>query len=272
MAGQDDLGTIQAAVAGDTANSADWPTISSGNLARLWEHPARAMGRRWARWDDVWAADAETLEPYLNSATLARSLDADRAGELVGRLRAFYASGGGGPWMLWSAWPAPDLRAHGLHLIGHPPLMVRPAGPISPPPSDLRIVEVGDEEMLAAFNAVMIDGYPLSEFQAAGVRSMWDARILGGPYRLWVGFVEDRPVSIASAYVGERAVGIYAVATLPEARGKGYGAALTAHATQAAPELPAELQSSDDGRPIYLRLGFQIVTEYALWMGQRSEA
>src|SRR5690348_1364394 len=269
MAGQDDPRGIQTAIA---AGTADWQTISSGNLARLWEHPARAMERRWTRWDDVWAADAEAPSPFLNSATLARPLAADRAGELVARLRAFYASGHGGPWMLWSAWPAPDLRAHGLHLIGHPPLMVRPAGPISPPPPDLRIVEVRDDATLAAFNAVMIDGYPLSEFQAAGIRSMWDARILGSPYRLWVGFVAEKPVSIASAYVGERAVGIYAVATLPETRGKGYGAALTAHATQAAPELPAELQASDDGRPVYLRLGFQIVTEYALWMGQRADA
>jgi hypothetical protein len=52
-------------------------------------------------------------------------------------------------------------------------------------------------------------------------------------------------------------------------RTEGYGAAPTAQAVQAAPTLPAELQASDDGRPIYLRLGFQVVSFYSLWVTQR---
>jgi GNAT superfamily N-acetyltransferase len=66
-------------------------------------------------------------------------------------------------------------------------------------------------------------------------------------------------------------VGIYAVATLPKVRGKGYGAALTARAVQTDATLPAVLQASDDGQPVYLRLGFQIVVRYALWMRQRAQ-
>jgi hypothetical protein len=58
---------------------------------------------------------------------------------------------------------------------------------------------------------------------------------------------------------------------LPHARGKGYGAAITAHATQVAPHLPAVLQASDSGQPVYHRLGFASVAPYSLWIGRRAE-
>ena len=69
--------------------------------------------------------------------------------------------------------------------------------------------------------------------------------------------------------MGEREVGVYMVATLPEERGKGYGVALTAAAIEAAPHLPAVLQASDMGQPVYRRLGFQDISSYALWYKPR---
>src|SRR5712691_5494697 len=50
-------------------------------------------------------------------------------------------------------------------------------------------------------------------------------------------------VTASAAYVDGKTVGIYAVATLPKVRGKGYGAALTARAAQTDPTLPAVLQA-----------------------------
>ena len=46
------------------------------------------------------------------------------------------------------------------------------------------------------------------------------------------------------------------VATLPDARGKGYGTALTWRAVEVAPDLPAVLIASDDGQPVYEKMGF----------------
>lgn len=263
--------TTPAVPAGAVGAPDDWPAISAGNLARFWEHSARAMAQRQVRWDDAWAADAASLSPYPNSATLTRPLDAAGASDLAARLTAFYAAGPGGAWLLWSAWRSPDLTNYGFVLGGHPPQMVRPAGGEWPSrPADLRIVEARDATTLAAFNTVLINGYPAPELQAAGIGSFYDARALGGPLRLWVGFVGDEPVTCVAAYVGERAVGIYAVATLAHARGKGFGGAITARAAQAAPALPAELQASDDGRPVYLRLGFRVVAPYTLWVHPRA--
>ena len=59
------------------------------------------------------------------------------------------------------------------------------------------------------------------------------------------------------------------VATLPEGRGKGYGAAVTWAATLARPELHALLIASDMGRPIYERMGYVALERWTLFVGQR---
>lgn len=245
-----------------------WRALSASNLALQWEHAPRAMGKRWMRWDDVWAADAASKTPYLNSATLLRPLTDDNSRDVVARLDDFYTQDMGAPWMLWSAWPTPDLAQHGMRLAGYPPLMVRlPGQPI--PPTDLRIVEATDEATIRDFDEAMITGYPIYELQFPADR-ITNGGVLGGAMRFFVGYLGERPVSCAAAYIGAREIGIYMVATLPEARGKGYGGAITAAACAAAPHLPAVLQASDYGRPVYRRLGFQSVSEYALWYKPRQ--
>ena len=228
------------------------------------------MGRRWVRWDDVWAADAASKSPFPNSATLLRPISAHEAGDIIARLDAFYAEDSGGPWMLWSAWPTPDLAPHGMRLAGYPPLMVRlPGKPI--PQSSLRITEANDSATLAHFDAVMINGYPINELHFPTDR-LTDERVLGGPMHFYVGNDGERPVTCAASYVGEREAGNYMVATLPEIRGRGYGRAVTAAAIAATPHLPAVLQASGDGQPVYQRLGFQLVGEYTLWYKPRPMA
>ncbi len=114
----------------------------------------------------------------------------------------------------------------------------------------------------------MIDGYPVHELRPED--RLTDARALGGPMRFFVGYLGDEPVTCAASYIGEQEVGIYMVATLPSARGKGYGGAVTAAAVASAPDLPAVLQASGDGQPVYARLGFQTVTPFTLWYKLRA--
>lgn len=250
-----------------------WVDRSAANLASFWEHAVRAMGQRWARWDDVWAADPQSLHPIPNSATLLRPLDAAQVPGLIERVSRFYGAGQGAPWALWSAWPTPDLQTWGCHLIGQPPLMVRPPGGAVPPaPLDLRLVEAADATTLADFEAVFINGYPLPELQPVQGGALYDTRVLGGRLRLWVGYAGDRAVTTAAAYLDDEVTGIYCVATLPEARGHGYGAAVTAQAALADPARPAVLQASDLGYPIYKRLGFAEVARYDLWVAPRQSA
>jgi hypothetical protein len=57
----------------------------------------------------------------------------------------FFGQAAGGPFMLFSAWPTPNLRRVGFGLVGHPPMMLRPAGPYeSSRPDGLEIRRVDD--------------------------------------------------------------------------------------------------------------------------------
>lgn len=77
----------------------------------------------------------------------------------------------------------------------------------------------------------------------------------------YLGWLDGVAVASVSAYYGAGVVGIYNVATLAEARGKGIGSAITLHALQEARALGYQagtLQASEMGEPIYRRLGFEI--------------
>jgi Acetyltransferase (GNAT) family len=249
-----------------------WRTLSASNLALQFECIPRSMGKPWVRWDGVWAADTKLPAAYPNSATMLRPLAEQEAADVVARLDRFYAQDITGPWMLWSAWPTPDLTPYGMRAAGQTPLMVRLPSPVpSAPATGLRIVEASAESDLLDLNDVMIHGYPIPELMFPRDR-ITDKRAFGGPLRFFVGYEGDQPVSCAMACIGEREVGIYAVATLLDRRGKGYGGALTLAALGTAPHLPAVLEASDFGQPIYRRLGFQVVSDYTVWYKPRGSA
>jgi ribosomal protein S18 acetylase RimI-like enzyme len=91
----------------------------------------------------------------------------------------------------------------------------------------------------------------------------------------FVGYVAEQPVTTAVAVTHGDHVGIYSVATSPEHRGRGYGAAVTARACLAGFAAGAEfayLQSSPIGYGVYRSLGFQTVESWELWVGEPAGA
>jgi ribosomal protein S18 acetylase RimI-like enzyme len=94
----------------------------------------------------------------------------------------------------------------------------------------------------------------------------------GSTLRHFVGWEGDRPVAGASLFLdaGSGTAGIYHVDVLGEARGRGYGKAVTAAALVAAQGQQyqlAVLSASELGQPVYLRLGFQIVGTVTIFVG-----
>lgn len=247
--------------------SADnWTTLGLRNMAIAREASALAMGGRVEHWGSVRACDARSACPIANNVALMRPLaEADVAG-VTDRLDAFFGAQAGGSWVLWTGQPTPDLGNAGYSFWGEPPLMVRAPGGCPPPiPPELRVVEAHDAATVQAFESVLVDGNPLPWLQPYRPGALFDSRVLGGPLRLFVGSVDDRPVSVSMACTDGQIVGVYAVATLPEARGRGYGAALTWYASAVDPGLPAILQSSEIGLSVYERLGYSIVAPLSLW-------
>ena len=83
------------------------------------------------------------------------------------------------------------------------------------------------------------------------------------PLRNWVARLDREPVAAAALFVGGGVAGIYNVCTVPEARGRGIGTAVTAVALDAAVADGLDLAvlgASDMGFPVYSRLGFREVS------------
>ena len=219
---------------------------------------AIALGGRHQRTDLADFADPDSAFVFDNAVTLLRPVDDREVAAIVEEASEFFPPQR--TWVLFSVWPLPDLTAAGLELVGHPPFMLRPPGPAPTVSGGLRIVEVETAEQVAEFDRVLTEGYPMP-----GGGAVADARLLGGPIRLFVGYEGARPVAVSGAGISHGLVDVEWVAVLPECRGKGYGKAMTVHAMTAEPDLPAVLLSSDDGRPVYERLGFLPVLRCTIW-------
>ena len=82
---------------------------------------------------------------------------------------------------------------------------------------------------------------------------------------VYVGYADGDPVVSGMGWRTGRTIGVYSIATIPSARRRGYGAAMTARVVAdgalAGCDVAA-LQASEMGRPIYERLGFRTVITY----------
>jgi ribosomal protein S18 acetylase RimI-like enzyme len=164
--------------------------------------------------------------------------------------------------------PAEIEVAQSLGLVGDevlPGYALEP-GSIPAPPSELSIERV-DGADFESFLDTMIAGFDLPRDFAV---QLFRPRVLEAPgVRGYLGTVDGRSVATAMSMRTADTVGIYSVATLPEARGRGYGTALTwMTLADVDPGVQAAvLQASPMGRSVYERMGFRLVREF-LELGQ----
>ncbi|MFD1939853.1 MULTISPECIES: GNAT family N-acetyltransferase [Nonomuraea] len=222
---------------------------------------AACAGGRCGRWDDLAAADPASPVLFDNAAVLLRPPPYIHLPDTLRRLLAFYPPER--HFVFLSVWPTPDLTSAGLELMGHPPLMLRPPGGTPPPlPDTLRIVPVEDRRTLDDFVGTLVEAYPMPEAKGA---IFGDTAVLRGPVRLFVGYVDGRPVATSGARLGQGIVDVEWVSTLPEYRGRGIGTALTWAATLVEPGAPAMLIASDEGRPVYEAMGYLRLMRLTMW-------
>lgn len=87
--------------------------------------------------------------------------------------------------------------------------------------------------------------------------------------------LDGRPAGIAMTIVSHGVAGIYWVGTSDDARGRGLGWTVTATAVNAGFDMGAEvasLQASPMGESLYLRMGFETIFNYQLFMLTPPEA
>jgi ribosomal protein S18 acetylase RimI-like enzyme len=157
----------------------------------------------------------------------------------------------------------PALSQHGFGFSDNTPGMaaVLQALDESQPPVDgLEVRAAADDESLRAWAHVFTLGYGMPLDWEDIIFDIWLKLGLDLPVRNYLGYLNGEPVSTSCLFLGGGAAGIYSVATLPEARGKGIGAALTLKPLQDARAMGYRigvLQSSKMGFGVYKRLGFR---------------
>lgn len=234
----------------------------AGNCGEAYRAWAAGLGRPWRSWDDLVVSDLGlpvALPP--NNATLLAPMTERGVEDVMACIRSFFDGSAGGPYQIWSIWPTPDLSPLGFG-PWQTPMMLRPAGgEARSAPPELEIVEVDDDRSATeAASLLTVFGTP-----SDAVVGTISPSLNSETFRVWLGRVDGRPACIAAASVSHGFVGVYAVATAEGFRGRGYGEALTWTATMFRPDLPATLQASPMGRPVYERMGYRVVAPFTCW-------
>jgi GNAT superfamily N-acetyltransferase len=214
--------------------------------------------------------DAGSPLPFSNLVVIERPPRADEIAALVTEIKAFYGGTPGGPALVKSLFPLPDLSAHGCLLMGHPPLMLRAPIPLPTPPADLEIVAVSDARTSSDYEEALVLGYPAPMLQPFRAGCFLSSGSLDAPgWRHFVGYADGRAVAAGSCFVDDQVLRVENIAVMSDTRGRGFGAAITAATIAVNLDVAATLIASDLGRPIYERLGFRALHRATYWLVPR---
>jgi hypothetical protein len=215
-------------------------------------------------------ADGESPMPFSNLAVVERPPRADEVEPLIAEIRAFLAGRPGGPCLLKSLFPLPDLTPLGCTLMGHPPLMLRPAAPLPAPPPGIEVVRVHDAQTARDLEETLVFGFPAPELQPFRAGCFLPPRALdANGWQHFVGYADGRAVAAGSSFADDQLLRVENIAVMDDARGRGFGAANTVATMSAAPTVPATLVASDLGRSVYERIGFRSLHRVTFWLVPR---
>ena len=206
--------------------------------------------------------------PWFNGA-LSSNLPEEDDGSFIARTIEYFRDKGVHTFTWWlephlkpSNWE-PVLSRHGFGFSNDTPGMavdLHEMNDSTQPTDGYEIRDVKDEESMRSWAEVFVNGYGLPPNWESIAFDLWMQLGLDFPIRNYLGYLNGKPVSTSTVFYGGGAAGIYCVATLPEARGKGIGAAVTVKPLLDARETGYRvgvLQSSEMGFSVYKKLGFK---------------
>jgi GNAT superfamily N-acetyltransferase len=163
----------------------------------------------------------------------------------------------------------PLVRRLGLEPLSETPWMpgmakhpLTPRVPLALPPGH-EIRRVDGAAGLADHAEVAAAGFGMPRAWVDAVMTDSLAREPG--VAVYVGYQDGSPVTSGMGVQTGTTIGVYNIATVEAARGRGYGSAMTMRVVDdgaAAGCDTAILQASEMGQPIYERLGFRTVVDY----------
>jgi GNAT superfamily N-acetyltransferase len=220
--------------------------------------------------------------PLLNVVKLAKFNSDDIDARIESVLSPFKSRGLP---MTWWVGPASQptglgklLEAHGLVLEYEFPGMAldfHDTDESTPP--ELTIERVADSDMMQQYRLAFKNGFGLPDSFADFFMGLYLAQGFSADARrhYYIGLVDGEPSACSTLDLGAGVAGVYAVGTMPEHRGKGYGRALSMAPLQHARERGYRisiLQSTAAGLSMYERIGYQEYCKFQIyvWKGESN--
>lgn len=253
-------------------------TAFEGNMVAFWSPYGRANGSTLQATSNVVWFYTGIQEPLFNGV-LSVKLNPDGVKATFERLQRKIEEQGAPAFWWIGPQSKPDhlgslLEQHGLQPAGETPGMAIDLELVDLKPetiADFFIRKVSDAETQALWARIAGVGTGFSD-ESINALVRIETTLTDPQYQAqhrYIGFLDGTPVATSALVPDSGVAGIYAVATIPEARRKGIGRAMTVM-----PLLEAKqngyrigiLQSSSMGYPIYKRIGFKDVCTYSLYL------
>ncbi len=261
---------------------AAWRHAAARNLAAWHVSSVRALGWRPFTTDSWWFCPTPAPNIYHCAISLRQARDAPDRTAMVSELARHLRRPDSMHVSVCDSWNELPLARIGLDQRSVGPWFARAGAPVPAPPhvSDddrqaLTITEVRTPGDLAVFERTVIEGFgarfPLAPFD------IHDPAILDDhAMHAFLGWTSaggrrstpepvPEPVSVSMAYVDGGLIGVYGVATVPGARGRGFATAITVAALAVDPATDAVLQPSRSAESLYRHLGFVAAGEFSHW-------
>lgn len=155
-----------------------------------------------------------------------------------------------------------SIEKNGFKLIAQIPGMAIDMDKLNdniPVLQELTIRKVTDYKGLALWTEVLLQSFGIPLTSRDDCLELFNNLLQDKSCLYYLGFINGSPISVSLLFCGTATAGIYWVGTLPEARKKGVGAAITLKALLDAREIGyplAILRASVLGYPVYKKLGF----------------
>jgi GNAT superfamily N-acetyltransferase len=245
-------------------DASHWPTMLA-NMAGVFAGFARVSPEgRVIELEGVTAAVVPRC-PERSVVNCVIYTEARLLGEALETLAHVYDEAGVRAWTVWVPEHDTDaaalLVAAGHVLDAKPAAMVRELDGVEPPERSLELVEPLMRDVMRINDRAYGFG---GDFERAF------PELPARPAHTYVAAGDDgTPASTVITYeTGDGECGIYLVATLPEAQGRGLAGALMLHALCEARErgcTTTSLQATARGKPVYERLGYRDIGAVHMW-------